>query len=232
MLIGGFQKLTLIDYPKKIATIVFTVGCNFRCGFCYNLDLVIPSRKKSLTLTKEDDFFDFLASRKGKLEAVVVTGGEPTLQKDLEIFLKKIKSLGFLVKLDTNGTAPEKIKKLIKKGLVDYIAMDIKNRLTESKYKKIVGTKVDINAIKKSIKLLMENKIDYEFRTTMAPGITKEDLLSIAKSIKGAKKYFLQEFKDTEVIDLGCKKDAWLKEEELKDFKKEIDKLVKYSKIR
>lgn len=232
MLIGGIQKLTLIDYPKKVATIVFTVGCNFRCKFCYNLELVLPEKINKKFFISEKDFFDFLKSRKGKLEAVVITGGEPTLQRDLIDFIKKIKAMGFLVKLDTNGTNFNKLKTLLDKKLIDYVAMDIKNRLTTKSYEKIIDQKANINNIKKTISLIMKSHIDYEFRTTVAPGISKTDILSIARFIKGAKKYFLQKFKDTDIIDNNCKKDKCLDESTLELLAKEIKSYIKICKVR
>lgn len=201
MILGGFQKFTLIDYPKKVAAIVFTVGCNFRCGYCYNVNLVLPKKIKPEDEILEKDFFDFLESRKNKLDAVVVTGGEPTLQKDLENFIAKIKKMGFLVKLDTNGSNPNLLQKLIDKKLIDYVAMDIKNNINDKSYQKIVCTKLNIENILKSVNILLAGKVDYEFRTTVAPGVGKKDILAIAKKIKNAKKYFLQEFKALDIID-------------------------------
>ncbi len=232
MLIGGFQKFTLIDYPKKVAAIVFTIGCNFRCGYCYNVSLVLPKKIGSKDMILEQDFFDFLASRKNKLDAVVVTGGEPTLQKDLVSFIQKIKQMGFLVKLDTNGTHPDKLKELIDNRLIDYVAMDIKNRITEKSYKKITCQDVDIKAILKSINILLNSNIEYEFRTTVAPGITKKDIMAIAERIKGAKKYFLQEFQDKDIIDPKCKQEQWLKRDELDLIAKEIASIIKHCKAR
>ena len=183
MILGGFQKFTLIDYPKKVAAIVFTIGCNFRCGYCYNVNLVLPKKIKPEDEILEKDFFDFLESRKNKLDAVVVTGGEPTLQKDLENFIAKIKKMGFLVKLDTNGTNPDVLKKLIDKKLIDYVAMDIKNNINDKAYQKIVCTKPNMANILKSVEILLAGKVDYEFRTTVAPGVDKKDILALYSSI-------------------------------------------------
>ena len=199
--------MTLIDYPSKVAAIVFTISCNFRCRFCYNTRLVDPRLLNTNEIIKEDDFFGFLDTRIGKLSAVVITGGEPTLQRDLIPFAKKIKEMGFLVKLDTNGTNPGVIKKLLSKKLVDYIAMDIKNDLSNKAYEKIVKIGYDIKKIKESIKIIINSGIDYEFRTTASPGVTKENIISIAKYISGAKKYYLQEFQDTDILDNECKKE-------------------------
>ena len=222
MKIGGLQKMTLIDYPGKVACTVFTVGCNFRCPFCYNSELVFP--EKNTPTTSEEEFFNFLNKRKGLLDGVCVTGGEPTIHQDLLEFIQKIKDLKFLVKLDTNGTNPETLKQLLNKNLLDYIAMDIKSSVNG--YKKAVGTEVDMENIKKSIKLIMNSGIEYEFRTTVVPGIhSKEDILEIAKEIKGAKKYYLQQFRpDAKMIDQKLRKvdpyqDIFFKKivEEIKD---------------
>lgn len=240
MLIGGLQKTTLIDYPDKVACIVFTLGCNFRCGFCHNPELVVNIDKKNSIA--EDVFFKFLEKRKKVLDGVVVTGGEPLLQKDIKDFIIKIRDAGFLVKLDTNGSFPDKLKELIDLKLVDYVAMDIKTVL--KKYSSVVnaggkdnssvrslttvpykgdcsgaskefqvpkpalslpkGSKFQIEGncgveleknVLKSIKILLKGKVDYEFRTTVVEGLhTKDDLINIAKLIKGAPKYFLQKF--------------------------------------
>jgi pyruvate formate lyase activating enzyme len=232
MLIGGLQKMTLIDYPSKVAAIVFTIGCNFRCRFCYNTRLVVSDLLGTNEVIKESDFFDFLKIRIGKLDAIVITGGEPTLQKDLMAFTKKIKKMGFLVKLDTNGTNPDIVRKLIKEGLVDYIAMVIKNVLLTKEYKKIIQVDCDMNKIKESIKLIMDSGIDYEFRTTAAPGITKENIISIAEYISGADKYYLQEFKDTDIIDNECKKMRWLSEDDLEQIANSVKGLFRECKVR
>lgn len=222
MLIGGLQKTTLIDYPNKVACIIFTMGCNFRCGFCHNPELVETNNKGNIT---EDVFFDFLKKRKKILDGVAITGGEPLLQKDIKDFIIKIKKENFLVKLDTNGTFPDKLKELIKLKLVDYVAMDIKTVLEKysnivnaggkdggnisplatvpcegdcggaSKYSGVVNVKNKEDDVLKSIKILLENRVDYEFRTTVVEGLhAKEDLVSIAQLIKGAPRYFLQKF--------------------------------------
>lgn len=223
MIIGGLQKFSLLDYPGTVSAIVFTKGCNFRCHFCYNPMLVWPSRKagklKNISPVslggekkdhpssylssgfREDDFFNFLKVRQGKLEGVVITGGEPTLHKDLPRFIKKIKNLGYLVKLDTNGTNPVMLAKLIKEKLVDYIAMDIK--APENRYPKVVGREVDFKKIEKSVRIIKESGRPHEFRTTVVPGLLKKgDIAGIGKIIKGGEKWFLQKFKSgTELVD-------------------------------
>lgn len=208
MIIGGLQKFSLLDYPGKLSAIVFTQGCNFRCQFCYNPRLVWPARVSKLKYSRgasseqqkvhpkinQDDFFVFLKNRAGKLDAVVITGGEPCLQKDLPQFIRQIKEFGYLVKLDTNGSQPEVLAKLIKEKLLDYLAMDLK--APGGKYGQVTGTEVDFNKITKSVKIIMASGLPYEFRTTVAPDLlTKDDISEIGKIIKGAEKWYLQNFK-------------------------------------
>jgi pyruvate formate lyase activating enzyme len=213
MNIGGFQKLTLLDYPGKLATTVFTVGCSFRCPFCHNPELVLSSQFTAQG-EREKEFFEFLKKRKGKLEGVCITGGEPTIQPGLVGFIKKIKQLGYLVKLDTNGTRPDVLKKVIDEKLVDFIAMDIKNKprkyLSTAGYGKLAGRGYGLavlERVKLSVELIMNSRIPYEFRTTAVPGIhTEKDFLAIAKWIKGARSYWLQEYRETKILDPNLKK--------------------------
>lgn len=205
--IRGLQKTTLIDYPGKIACTVFFSSCNFRCPFCHNKDLVLES--KDLPIYLEEEILDFLSSRKGKLEGVVLTGGEPTLYPDLKKFTQKIKRLGFSVKLDTNGTTPKLLKELVSQKLVDYVAMDFKAPI--EKYEEAVGVKVRKNAILESMRFLIKSKIDYEFRTTVVSRIHSEkDLIVMAKELKKATSYklqatslkwFLQQFRPGNCLD-------------------------------
>ena len=244
MLIGGLQKLTLIDYPGKLAGTVFLIGCDFRCPWCYNPELVLPEKIKKHKKISEKYFFEFLKQRKGLLEGVVVCGGEPTINKDLPDFIKKIKKLGYAVKLDTNGSSPEMLKKLISEKLIDYVAMDIKapigaksqitnsksqtnSKLQISKYKKATGIKVDIKKIKKSVEIIKNSGIDYEFRTTMVPGVhTKEDILQIAKELSPAKKYYLQNFRPEKTIDPKFKKIRPFSQKQLERLQKEGKKYL------
>ena len=190
-LIGGIQKTSLLDYPDKISAIVFTQGCNFNCGYCHNPGLLNSKDKKDIY--KPDVFLGFLKKRQGKLDGVVITGGESTLQPDIEAFITEIKSMNFLVKLDTNGYKPEIIEKLMSHNLIDYIAMDIKGPL--DKYSLITRREIDTNKIKQSIDIIMNANIDYEFRTTVLPvQIQIEDFEKIGNLIKNAKKYYLQKF--------------------------------------
>ena len=207
MNIGGYQKLTLIDFPGTIATTIFTVGCNFRCPFCHNPELVIGSGIKTAgTENKtEQEFFAFLKKRKGKIEGVCITGGEPTLQPDLLEFIQKIKALGFLVKLDTNGARPDILKKLLNLKLLDFVAMDIKNQ--PKRYAETVGVKVDLERIRLSVNLIRNSRVNYEFRTTVVPGIHSEkDFLEIAKWLSGARAYYLQEYREAGILDKNLKK--------------------------
>ncbi len=194
MILKGLQKLTLLDYPEKCACTVFTYGCNLRCPFCHNASLVNPNSDPSLT---EDYFFSFLSSRKNLLDGVAVTGGEPLLQPDVFDFLRKIKGLGYLVKLDTNGTSPKKLKEAIDLGLVDYVAMDIKN--SPSKYAETSGVEnLNFDDILESVAILKEGKIDYEFRTTVCVELFDEDdFYAIGDMLAGAKAYYLQGFEDS-----------------------------------
>ncbi len=207
MKIGGLQKLTLIDFPGHLAATVFLMGCNFRCPFCYSAELVLPERVKNQPTISQKEFFSFLKQRKGLLEGVVICGGEPTINKNLPVFVKKIKKLGYLIKLDTNGSNPKILKHLIGKKLIDYVAMDIK--APKEKYTQIIGTsgvrKTNVlKKVEKSINILKESGIEYEFRTTVVPGLLgKKDILKIAHWIKPAKKYYLQNFKGEKTIDLG-----------------------------
>ena len=195
MKLMGIQKLTLLDFPGQMACTVFTGGCNFLCPFCHNASLV--TGEQSEAVVTEEEFFAFLEKRKGVLEGVAITGGEPTLQPDLEEFIKKIKDMGYLVKLDTNGFLPKVLKNLVEKNLVDYVAMDIKN--SKASYGKTVGIEnINLKKIEESVDFLMEGKVDYEFRTTLVRELhTPQDIVEIGEWIKGCKRYFLQGFKDS-----------------------------------
>jgi len=221
MIIKGFQKLTLVDYPKKLAALIFLPFCNFKCGYCYNTplwedDFSIPD-------ITEEEVLEFMKSRVDKLDALAITGGEPLLHKDLPEFVRKVKDLGFLVKIDTNGTNPVMLKKLIDERLVDYVAMDVKAPLY--KYEKVVGVKADTEAIQKSIQILKESSIDYEFRTTVLPCLqSKADLLEIAGLLKGSKKLALQQFTAFEgVKDKKLCNEEKYNKDDLEEIKKEVE---------
>jgi pyruvate formate lyase activating enzyme len=191
MQIAALQKLTLLDYPSKTAATVFTTGCNFRCGYCHNSELVLPE-KFPTELISEKDFFEFLDKRKNLLDGVCITGGESTLQKDLPEFLKQIRKRGFFTKLDTNGSNPEILAKLFKSRLLDYVAMDVKASLKN--YKKLVGVGV-AKKIESSKNLIMQSGVDYEFRITLVKELAdKKEWQKILEFVKGAKQFFLQNF--------------------------------------
>ena len=198
MLILGLQKTTLLDFPGKVASTIFTGGCNFKCPYCHNSELVIPPA--DAFAFSEEEIFDHLIAKKRILDGVCITGGEPTLHKDLPDFIKKIKDLGLLVKLDSNGTNPDMLRGLIDNGLVDYIAMDIKN--SKEKYNSIACMKnFDIKPIEESVSILLEGKVDYEFRTTiMKECHDSSDMIAIGEWLKGAKAYYLQSYKESEQV--------------------------------
>lgn len=196
MKVTGIQKLTLLDYPGVVACTVFTAGCNFRCPFCHNAMLVLPEQIDDECLT-DDEVFGFLKKRRGVLDGVAVTGGEPLLHADMPEFLARVKEMGYKIKLDTNGSNPELLSEIVKNKLVDRVAMDIKNAPEE--YARTIGLKsFDIAPVERSKEMLLRGDIDYEFRTTVVKGIhTKESLIGAAKWIEGAKEYYLQQFKDS-----------------------------------
>lgn len=202
MQIHGLNKTTLLDYPGYVAATVFTGGCNFRCPFCHNKNLVLTGMGNPLI--SEEEIFGFLKKRAGILKGVCITGGEPTLQTDLPDFIRKVKALGYLVKLDTNGSNPEVLKELLLEGLLDYVAMDVKNAPT--KYAMTTGMDSTVSAkivepVSESIDLLLHANIDYEFRTTVVKELhTIEDIAEIAKWIKGAKAYYLQSYRENENV--------------------------------
>lgn len=199
MKIKGIQKLTLLDYPEKLACTIFTYGCNLRCPFCQNGSLVLENRYKNNNISK-NELLEFLEKRKNILDGICISGGEPLINEDIFELFKEIKNLGYLIKLDTNGTFPEKIEKAIKEKLVDYIAMDIKN--SKNKYLKTSGiNNLDISKIEKSVEILKNSNIDYEFRTTIIEEYhDKKDIEEIGNWLKGSNKYFLQYYTYSEDI--------------------------------
>ncbi len=230
MEIKGFTKTSLVDWDGKIASVIFLPFCNFSCGFCHSSELV--KNPKKLLNIPESFIFAFLESKKGWIDGVVITGGEPTLHGEkLTKISKKIKKLGFLVKLDSNGTNPELLEKLIKGKLVDYVAMDIKT--SKEKYEKATSTKFDIKKINQSVKILLEGKVDYEFRTTVVPGLVgKEDIIKIGEWIKGAKLYALQQFRNIDVADKKYEKVKPYSKEKIEEFGKLLKGKLKKVKIR
>lgn len=228
MKIQGLQKLTLLDFPEHVACTVFTPGCNFRCPFCHNASLVVHIPKESEVT--EDAFFIFLERRKGILDGVCVTGGEPLLQPEIETFIGRIKALGYAVKLDTNGSFPEKLKTLVEKGLVDYVAMDIKNSLETYAITSGVDA-LDLEKIQESVSYLKENHVPYEFRTTVTRNFhSKEEFERIGQWLTGTEKYFLQNFVDSGDLINGRIKGC--SEEEMKEFLSVVQKYIPGAKLR
>lgn len=227
MQIHGFNKTTLLDFPGHLASTVFTGGCNMRCPYCQNADLVL--NPMSQPLISEEVVFDHIKKRKGIIEGVCITGGEPTLQADLEDFIKRLKELGVMVKLDSNGYRPEVLKRLMENGLLDYVAMDIKSSLDE--YHIVSGVNLDTSLIKESIDLLKNGPIDYEFRTTVVKELhSKETFEKIGELLSGAKQYFLQGYIDSErVID---RRFSSYTKEELEGFVTILKKTIKNVSIR
>lgn len=227
MKIGGFEKSTLIDYPDKIACMIYTIGCNFHCPYCHNPELVNETAEE-ISL---DSIMRFLRKRTKLLDGVVITGGEPTMHEDLPKVMYRIKKMGYLIKLDTNGTRPATIRNLIDRKLVDYIAMDIKSPL--EKYSNTVARPVFSDTIKQSIKILMSSPIEYEFRTTVVKSLlSPEDMENIGKEIKGAKRYYLQKYNDRKILNPQFKNKVTYTDEEFKKFKKKLLKYVKICEIR
>jgi len=201
MKIGGINTLTLLDFPGKVGAIVFTAGCNFRCGYCHNVQFVLPEQIEKLkgSFIPEEKFFNFLDTRKGMLDGVVVSGGEPTIWPDLPDFLKQIKAKGFLTKLDTNGTNPKMLKTLFDKKLIDYVAMDIKMPLDE--YEALAGVKTDSELLRQSVELIKKSDVDYEFRTTVIAEFHNEEVFKrIFKDIGIVKKFTIQNFRPEKTL--------------------------------
>lgn len=236
MKIGGLQPLTLIDYPGKLACTVFTLGCNYRCPWCYNSRLVLPEQTREQPRISEKYFFDFLKKRKNLIEGVTIGGGEPTSQKDLPKFCQKIKKLGFAIKLDTNGSYPGALQNLIEKRLVDYVALDIK--APKEKYAQLVGFQGSspyflASKVEQSIETLKKGRVDCEFRTTVVPALlNKEDILKIAKWLAPAKRYFLQNFQAKETVNPKLKGLKPYPEEELLKIQKAIVPLFETCQVR
>ena len=225
MKINGLLKLTLLDFPGHTACTVFFGGCNFRCPFCHNATLV---RGEGENIT-EEEFFKFLSKRQGLLDGVCITGGEPLLQRDIADFMRKIKEMGFEVKLDTNGSFPEKLKELCSAGLVDYVAMDIKSSLEG--YNRAAGVSVNTEKIRESVNFLVGGTVDYEFRTTVAKGaVLPSDMEGIGELISGAKRYFLQGFVDSgDILGEGC---GAYTQEEMSDMLATVKKYVPIAELR
>ena len=225
-MIGGLQKVTLLDFPGKVACTGFLTGCNLRCPYCHNPDLVLT--KDNGKYISEKEFFEFLLSRKGKLDGVCITGGEPTLYPNLINLIRRIREMGFLVKLDSNGTVPEILKLLLREKLLDYVAIDIKNAPT--RYAETCGADV-IEQVKKSAALLKNSNIDYEFRTTVChPFHSPDGMQEIGRWLHGAKRYFIQPFVDSDNL-LGSGISAMAKPE-LKTLLKAVKPYIPAAELR
>jgi pyruvate formate lyase activating enzyme len=226
MKLGGLQKVTLIDYPGEVAATIFTNGCNFFCPYCHNSQLV-KENEYDITVA---DVFDYLIKRKSKLSGVCITGGEPTIQNDLVSFIEKIKDLGYKVKLDTNGSNYEMLKELIDKELIDYVAMDIKTNI--EKYPSMAPKNI-ISNIKESIILIQSSNIEYEFRTTVVPGLHDKNIMKdISKLLEGSKKYYIQNFKPGNSLDKEFDNKRTFTGNELQEFKSILDKYIDNVEIR
>lgn len=226
----GIQKTTLIDFPGKVASTLFLPKCNFRCPFCYNSQLVFE--KGTGVDIPEKEALQFLEGRKGFLDGVCVTGGEPLLHQDLEGFLSRVKGLGLLTKLDTNGSKPEFLKRLLSKGLLDYIAMDIK--AAPKDYNRAAGIRVDMDAIRESVESIKESGLGYEFRTTVVPGLhSREGMLEIGKWLNGSKRFFLQQFNaGMPLLDKSLEKAKPFTAEELECFAQSLKPFFKEVHVR
>lgn len=234
MLIAGLQKTTLIDYPNKIACVVFLAGCNFRCPWCYSSELVLPLKIINQPRISEKEFFDFLRDRHGLLEGVVICGGEPTINKGLLQFIEKIKHLRYSIKLDTNGSNPKILKDLVSTKLIDYVAMDIKIAPENPVYQNLMTEGITLDNIKESVEFLKKGNIDWEFRTTVVNTIHKrDDFLKIARWIGGPNvKYYLQNFRAEKTIDPEFEKIKPFKKEFLEEIAKEVSPYFKICQVR
>ncbi len=228
MIIGGLQKFSLIDYPGEVCAIIFTKGCNFRCPYCHNPELVASGGQ---TIDVEY-VFSFLKNRVGRLSGVSITGGEPTLHSDLIDFIKTVRLMGYeKIKLDTNGTNPDMLNELIKNGLVTYIAMDIKAPF--DRYEDVTNVKCDIDKIKRSVDIIKNGKIDYEFRTTVVEGLLKvDDVFSIAEHIKGSRAYYIQRFVPSKTLNRNFENRRSFLEEELKNIEKTVGSMFEMFAVR
>ncbi len=216
MFIGALQKLTLTDFPGKVACIVFLVNCNFRCVYCYNKELLSYKnfKKNKRALFEEKDFFVFLEKNKKMLDGVVITGGEPTMSPGIIPFMEKIKARGYKIKLDSNGTKPEVLEKAFSKNLVDYVAMDVKAPL--EKYPQITASKISSQKIVESINLIKKSKIPHEFRTTLYPKLSVEDIVQVAELVHG-EKLFLQNFQPKKALNVSSRRLKPMRSKEIKE---------------
>ena len=233
MLISGIQKMTLLDFPGRVSCIVFTAGCNFRCGYCHNPEFVLPEELVKLqgSFISESAVFNFLDQRQGLLDGVVVSGGEPTIMPDLPEFLEKIKAKGFLVKLDTNGNNPAMLKKLVEARIVDYVALDAKTGL--SQYKSLAGDRANHALVDESAQFLKNGVVPYEFRTTLVKELhTPEVLAELKKLVSGADSLFLQQFRSARTLDPLFENYTSFTLDEMKEIARDFSSVVKTVGIR
>lgn len=224
MKIGGVQKLSLVDYPGKTCIAIFTIGCNMRCSFCHNPELVLPERY--VDAIPENEVLDFLKTRVGKIDGVTISGGEPTLQPDLPEFIAKVKQLGYLIKLDSNGTDIEMLRQLLKENMLDYIAMDIKT--VPEKYQIVTNRPVDPQIIRDSIKLIQDSGVDHEFRTTIVKSlISPEDIDEIGKIVAGSPRYALQKFRPSRTLNPNFHSETTYSDAEFETMRVNMEKYVK-----
>lgn len=223
MKIGGVQKLSLVDYPHHTAIALFTIGCNMRCGYCHNPELVLPERYADSI--PEEDILAFLKTRVGRVEGVVVSGGEPTMHEDLPDFIRRVKQLGFLVKLDTNGTNPSMVSVLINEGIIDFVAMDIKASM--ERYQEVVARPIDTADIQETIRIIKSSGIDHEFRTTLVKSqVSPEDLNEIGKLVAGSPRYALQRFRPGRTLNPQFARAVTYSDDELEQLKQAMQQYV------
>lgn len=223
MKIGGIQKLSLVDYPDKPCAALFTIGCNMRCGYCHNPELVLPERYADTI--PEEDILTFLETRVGKLQGVAISGGEPTMHEDLPEFIQKIKALGFLIKLDSNGTNPDMLRRLFAEKLIDYIAMDIKGSFRN--YQEIVARPIDLDAVAESIAIIKASGVDHEFRTTVVKSqLSFDDFDDIGRMIAGSPRFALQKFRPTRTLNLQFLHETTYSDEEFEQLRLKMERYV------
>lgn len=227
MKIAGLQKNSMVDFPGRISAVIFTQGCNMNCGYCHNRCLIGQNGRNQIL--EEQDVLAFLDKRRGLLDSVVVSGGEPTLQKDLVPFFETIRGMGYQTKLDTNGTNPELLQELLDNKLVDYVAMDIKAPFC--KYRQVCCSPVDTSKLARSIDILKDSRIEYEFRTTYTPELCNDDLMDISRTISGAKRYVLQQYREVDKNE-GTYTGVVEKRNVLKEITNEIMKSVEALQFR
>lgn len=229
MKIAGLQRVTLIDFPNRIAASVFLAGCNLNCGYCHNRWMI--NAADVVPAQSVDEFFEWLEHRVGLLDGVCVSGGEPTIHRELPGFLRAIRDLGFEIKLDTNGTLPDRLRYLLDEKLVDYVAMDIKAPL-DTRYSQVAGRSVDVNAIRTSMSLLRDRLADYEFRTTVEPSLDPSALRDMAQLMEPGDRWYLQIFEPAPGVTLELDEATWPDKEELIQIAKDLQSLTSAVRVR